>query len=75
MMIFPELMLGVAHDRHRELVAEADRAHILRSARRRARLDSPSRGQAPRFAVDHQDLSPTRQMVVTSARGVGATVT
>ena len=36
MMTYPELMLAVAHDRQRELVAEADRARVLKSARRSA---------------------------------------
>ncbi len=34
MMTYPELMLAVAHDRQRELVAEADRARVLKFARR-----------------------------------------
>jgi hypothetical protein len=63
MMIYPDLMLELTHDRHRDLVAEADRAHILRSARRRARS-----------AVEHSGISPTRHVVVTSAR-TRATVT
>ena len=36
MMTYPELMLAVAHDRQRELVAEADQARVLKSARRNA---------------------------------------
>ncbi len=37
MMTYPELLLAVAHDRQRELVAEADRARVLKSARRSTR--------------------------------------
>jgi hypothetical protein len=39
MLMHPEMMLALANDRHRELVAEADRARLLASARqvRRAR--------------------------------------
>ena len=38
-MMHPEIMLALANDRQRELIAEADRARLLASARqaRRAR--------------------------------------
>ncbi|WP_249998878.1 hypothetical protein [Actinoplanes sp. M2I2] len=39
MLMHPDLMLSLANDRHRELVAESERAHLLAGARvaRRAR--------------------------------------
>jgi hypothetical protein len=39
MLMNPDLMLALANDRHRELIAEADRGRLLTSARltRRAR--------------------------------------
>ena len=47
MMIHPELMLDLVHERHRELVAEADRGRLLSIARlaRRARKTRATRGQ------------------------------
>lgn len=47
MMIHPDLMLDLAHDRHRELVAEADRGRLLSIARRAraARASRAARGQ------------------------------
>ncbi len=47
MMIHPDLMLALAHDRHRELIAESDRQRLLTSARvaRRARKATAVRGQ------------------------------
>ncbi|GIF16329.1 hypothetical protein [Actinoplanes teichomyceticus] len=50
MVMHPELMLGLAHDRHRDLVAEAQRARLLAAARlsrrsRRAGQGSAVRGQ------------------------------
>jgi hypothetical protein len=33
MLMHPEMMLSLAGDRHRELVAEAERAHLLAGAR------------------------------------------
>jgi hypothetical protein len=33
MLMHPEMMLTLAHDRHRELVAEADRERLLSLAR------------------------------------------
>jgi len=33
MMMHPDLMLALANDRHRELIAESDRRHLLTSAR------------------------------------------
>ena len=37
MLIHPDLMLTLANDRHRELIAEADRERLLTSARRARR--------------------------------------
>ncbi|GAA3918672.1 hypothetical protein [Actinoplanes auranticolor] len=50
MMMHPDLLLALANDRHRELIAEADRERLLTSARRarrarRARKTSAVRGQ------------------------------
>ncbi|GAA4605258.1 hypothetical protein BJY16_005318 [Actinoplanes octamycinicus] len=50
MLLHPETMLVLAHDRRRELIAEADQQRLLHSARlsrlaRRARTTSPVRGQ------------------------------
>ncbi|MEU8239170.1 hypothetical protein AB0C07_13060 [Actinoplanes missouriensis] len=47
MMMHPEMMLALAHDRHRELVAEADRGRLLaRALRTRFRRDEKAvRGQ------------------------------
>jgi hypothetical protein len=45
-MMHPDLMLALVHDRHRELIAEADRQRLLTSARRarRARKAPAVRG-------------------------------
>lgn len=64
MMIYPELMLELAHDRQRELVAAADRARLLRSARQWARTARPTNGRA---------ISPVAGR--TSPRPAGPTVT
>ena len=47
MMIHPDLLLTVAKDHHRELIAEGDRARLLSRARaaRRARKARAARGQ------------------------------
>jgi hypothetical protein len=47
MLMHPDLMLALVNDRHRELIAEADRGRLLASARvtRRARKTSTVRGQ------------------------------
>ena len=47
MLIHPDLLLTLANDRHRELIAEADRERLLTSARvaRRARKAPAVRGQ------------------------------
>jgi hypothetical protein len=37
MLMHPDLMLALVHDRHRELIAEADRSRLLTSARRARR--------------------------------------
>ncbi|MBM2614923.1 hypothetical protein JIG36_05040 [Actinoplanes sp. LDG1-06] len=45
MMLHPDLMLSLANDRHREMIAEADRGRLLTSARlaRKARRASKER--------------------------------
>ena len=43
MMIYPELMLALAHDRQRGFVAEADRGRLLRSARQWPSTETRSR--------------------------------
>lgn len=47
MMIHPDMMLAIANQHHRELIAEGDRARLLRSARskRWSRKASAVRGQ------------------------------
>ena len=47
MLMHPDLMLVLANDRHRELIAEADRTRVLTSARaaRKARKAPAVRGQ------------------------------
>ena len=50
MLYHPEIMLTLAHERQRELVAEAERSHLLRNARtarwgRRARKAPAVRGR------------------------------
>jgi hypothetical protein len=37
MLIHPDLTLAMAHDRHRALIAEADRRRLLAAARRNRR--------------------------------------
>lgn len=44
MMIHPDLMLTLANDRHRELIAEFDRQRLLTTARR-ARKTRTARGR------------------------------
>ncbi|MEU4241824.1 hypothetical protein [Actinoplanes sp. NPDC026619] len=47
MLLHPDLMLAMANNRHRELVAEAQRGHLLNSAReaRRTRKAPAVRGK------------------------------
>jgi len=47
MLLHPDLMLTLANERHRELVAEAERSHLLATARaaRRARKAPAVRGR------------------------------
>ena len=50
MLLHPDLMLTLANERHRELVAEAERSHLLSSTRaarwgRRARKAPAVRGR------------------------------
>jgi hypothetical protein len=50
MMMYPDLMLAVANDRHREMIADGDKARLLASARaarkaRRARKERGGRAQ------------------------------
>jgi hypothetical protein len=79
MMIYPELTLALVHDRQRELVAEADRGRLLRSARQWSRSTSENVVSGPAAmagtARTHQEL---RQVVVVSAgrsRGDGSVTT
>jgi len=51
MMIYPELLLTLAYDRQHELIAEADRARILKSARRSAHTRKISRTSIPARTV------------------------
>ena len=47
MLIHPDLMLTIANDRHREMIAESARMHLLGAARaaRRARKAAAARGR------------------------------
>lgn len=47
MSTYPDLMLAIAYDRHREMIADGDRQRLLASARkaRRARKTRTVRGQ------------------------------
>jgi hypothetical protein len=47
MMMHPDILLDLAYDRHRELVAEAEQGRLLSSARwaRRARKAAVARGR------------------------------
>jgi hypothetical protein len=50
MLMHTDLMLNLANERHRDLIAEADRSRLLAGARaarraRKARKESPVRGQ------------------------------
>jgi len=51
MMIYPELLLTLAYDRQHELIAEADRARILKSARRSAHTRKINRTSIPARTV------------------------
>ncbi|GLY06531.1 MULTISPECIES: hypothetical protein [Actinoplanes] len=60
-MMYPEMALALANDRHRELTAEADRGRLLtlarRARRRRAERDRPTTILAscePIVAVPHR---------------------
>jgi len=48
MMLHPDLMLTVANERHRELVAEAERSHLLNNARAARRSRKARKAQAVR---------------------------
>ena len=50
MFLNPELQLTIAHDRQRDLIADAESEHILSAARRRRR--------ARRGKVTHRDHGP-----------------
>lgn len=45
MLVHPSLLLDLANDRNRELIADADRERLLTSARRRVRRAWAGRGQ------------------------------
>ncbi|BBH70156.1 hypothetical protein ACTI_68410 [Actinoplanes sp. OR16] len=68
MLMHPEIMMSLANDRHRELVAEADRGRLLRSARRvLAARREPVRGQ-PATATATGTLAPCESTAVAPAR-------
>ncbi|GAA0455330.1 hypothetical protein Ade02nite_03970 [Paractinoplanes deccanensis] len=48
MLLHSDLMLTLAHDRHRELIAEADRGRLLTSARLARAARKASKKQAVR---------------------------
>ena len=67
MLIHPDLMLTLANERHRELVAEAERRHLLTNARsarwgRRARKAPAVRGRPAKI------LAPSEPSAVAPAR-------
>ena len=67
MLMHPEIMLSLAHDRHRELVAEAERGRLLRSARRFLKATrEPVRGQPTGRAAG--TLAPCESPAVAPAR-------
>ncbi|MEU4693880.1 hypothetical protein [Actinoplanes sp. NPDC023714] len=68
MLMHPEIMMSLVHDRHRELVAEADRGRLLRSARRFLRAGrEPVRGH-PAGAKAAGTLAPCESTAVAPAR-------
>ena len=69
MMIHPDLMLTVAKDHHRELIAEGDKARLLSRARtaRRGRKVRAARGQ-PANALAAGTLATCEPSVVVPAR-------
>ena len=68
MLMHPEIMMSLVNDRHRELVAEADRGRLLRSARRLLRAGrEPVRG-GPGTAKTAGTLSPCESSAVAPAR-------
>lgn len=80
MMIYPELLLELAHDRRRELVAEADRARLLKSARQwaRARKAAETTTHTASHATGRTNQGPARATVVVNAarsRGDGSVTT
>jgi hypothetical protein len=68
MLMHPDVMLTLAHDRHRELVAEAERERLLAGARRgrRTRRDEVRGRPAARPAAG--TVSPCEPSVAVPAR-------
>ena len=70
MTIYPELMLEMAYDRQRELVAEADRGRVLRSARRwdRAERAASANGRAAAHQAGRTSQHQLPAVVASTAR-------
>ena len=69
MTIYPELMLEMAHDRQRTLVAEAEQGRLLRSARLWARADrAAAKGRVTPAAGARSSQRPAAATVVGVAR-------
>ena len=67
MMIHPELLLTLAYDRQHELIAEADRARILKSARRSFHTRKINRTSIPARTVPSPAAPATPAALATPA--------
>ncbi|MCY1136981.1 hypothetical protein OWR29_03160 [Actinoplanes sp. Pm04-4] len=47
MLVHPELMLTMVNDRHREMIAESEKAQILKRAREALRARRPRTARPP----------------------------
>ena len=70
MTIYPELLLEMAYDRQRALVAEADRGRVLKSARQWARAEraASARRDAAAQTASRTSQRPAAATVVSTAR-------
>ena len=67
MMIYPELLLTLARDRQHELIAEADRARILKSARRSVHTRKINRTSIPARTVPSPAAHPANPATPATA--------
>ena len=72
MMIYPELLLTLAYDRQHDLIAEADRARILKSARRSVRTRKINRTSIPARTVPSPAAPATPATPATAATAATA---